>query len=138
MSRNNAERFPHGIVIGPCTHSSTSGFKRVYSASTSWTRNSMMTVWLSAARGTGAEQLHRLGVANRQGTRWQNELSEDRRRALRQNTCDFLIEHDESIQVVSNYAYRSEIHETSSFCTRLLMKWVGISTFPTRNEFMVF
>ncbi|UUZ82303.1 hypothetical protein LJK88_49280 [Paenibacillus sp. P26] len=45
---------PHGIVVGSCTHSSTSGFKREYSASTSGTRNSMMTVWLSAARAEPA------------------------------------------------------------------------------------
>jgi hypothetical protein len=45
-SRNRMERFPHGIVVGSCTHSFTTS--RSNSLSTSSTRNSMMTVWLSA------------------------------------------------------------------------------------------
>lgn len=32
-SRNSIARFPHGIVVGSFTHSSTNGFKRSYSAS---------------------------------------------------------------------------------------------------------
>jgi hypothetical protein len=48
-SRNKIERLPHGIVVGSWIHSLTIGAKRAYSASTSSTRNSMMTLWLSAA-----------------------------------------------------------------------------------------
>lgn len=72
-------------------------------------------VVVGRAHGTSAEQLHRLGVADRQRTRWQNELSEDRRGTLRRNACDLFIEHDESIQIVGNDAYRSEIHEITTF-----------------------
>ena len=43
------------------------------------------------------------------------QLSEEGRGALRRNTRDFLKELDESIQVVGNDAYRSEIHEISPF-----------------------
>jgi hypothetical protein len=49
-SRNRIERLPHGMVVGSCTHWLTSGLSRSYSLSTSSTRNSMMTLRLSAGR----------------------------------------------------------------------------------------
>jgi hypothetical protein len=49
-SRNRMERFPQGMVVGSCTHSRTTVLSRSNSLSTSSTRNSMITVWLSAGR----------------------------------------------------------------------------------------
>jgi hypothetical protein len=42
------------MVVGSWTQSLTSGLSRSYSLSTSPTRNSMMTVWLSAGRAESA------------------------------------------------------------------------------------
>src|SRR5581483_2178855 len=47
-SRNSRERFPQGMVVGSFTNSLMMFFSFSYSLSTSFTRNSMITVWLSA------------------------------------------------------------------------------------------
>ena len=71
-------------------------------------------VIVSRARGVGPEQLHRLGVADRERAGRQNDLGEYGRGALRWNTRDLFIELDEPIQVVGDDAYRREIHKPSS------------------------
>jgi hypothetical protein len=49
-SRNSSDRLPHGIVVGSLTKSSTKPASLWCTPSTSSTRNSMMTVLLSAGR----------------------------------------------------------------------------------------
>src|ERR1700678_3669645 len=49
-SRNSSDRLPHGIVVGSLTKSSTKSARLRCTRSTSSTRNSMMTVLLSAGR----------------------------------------------------------------------------------------
>ena len=70
-SRNNMERFPQGMVVGSCTHSLTRLLSRSNSLSTSSTRNSMMTLWLSAGR---AELLNSCAVWE-----WPNAIVQDGR-----------------------------------------------------------
>ncbi|GAA3120039.1 hypothetical protein GCM10020254_78920 [Streptomyces goshikiensis] len=49
-SRRRSERLPQGIVVGAWTKSSTKALRFRWTRSTSSTRNSMMTLWLSAGR----------------------------------------------------------------------------------------
>lgn len=107
---------PHGIVVGSFTHSSTNGFKRSYSASTSWTWNSIMTVRLLAATAEPAP--NSCTVWEWPIARVHDGITSSAKTgagAFRRNTRNFLIELDKTIHVISNDTHRSKIHEISSF-----------------------
>jgi len=116
-SRNNRDRLPHGIVVGSLTKSMDklmdSCLIRSYSLSTSSTRNSMIAVWLSAGPGRArAEERHRAGAADREGSGGGGELDEVRRQPPDGGAGDLRVELGEAGDVVADDPDRHEVRRT--------------------------
>ena len=110
-SRNSSDRLPQGIVVGSLTKSSTKPVRFWCTRSTSSTRNSMMTLRLSAGRAApGREQRDGAGAADREGGRGGPELGEVLVGPGRLHAGGALVEVDEAGDVAGDDADRDEVH----------------------------